>query len=217
MLFSDEFQGSSSLEAHQLALDREVGLHDHPRRPSTIWRSIPMRRSRHLAVGLLAASLGSAAADTPAPTVSPARPFALEGVFQTADRPPARDLSGIACKPAPEGVAQRLCLVVNDRDRFAQIATLTNGGITPGPTVVLLGARPSETVPMAELPNPTMRSPSQWPCTARSSASAGRWLIRISGAMPDLPRPRLRARGTRSARPVRRQAVSSRRSAPRPC
>jgi Protein of unknown function (DUF3616) len=105
-----------------------------------------MRRSRRLAVGLLAASLGSAAADTPAPTVSPARPFAVESVFQTADRPPARDLSGIACKPAPEGAAQRLCLVVNDRDRFAQIATLTNGGITPGPTVVLLGARPSETV-----------------------------------------------------------------------
>ena len=32
-----------------------------------------------------------------------------------------------------------------------------------------------------------------------------------------LPRPRVRARGTRSARPVRRQAVSSRRNAPRPC
>src|SRR5215211_6493122 len=62
-----------------------------------------------------------------------------------------------------------------------------------------------------------MRSPSQWPGTARSAASAGRWLIRISGAMQDLPRPRLRARGTRNARPVRRQAVSSRRSAPRPC
>src|SRR3954470_10390841 len=59
----------------------------------------------------------------------------------------------------------------------------------------------STRVPMAELPNP---------------ASAGRWLIRISGAMQDLPRPRLRARGTRSARPVRRQAVSSRRSAPPP-
>src|SRR3954467_15266847 len=56
---------------------------------------------------------------------------------------------------------------------------------------------------MAELPNPTMRSPSQWPGTARSAASAGRWLIRISGAMQDLPRPRRRARGTRSARPER--------------
>src|SRR3954451_6121283 len=90
-----------------------------------------MRRSRRLAVGLLAASLGPAAAATPAPTVSPARPFAVEGVFQTADRPPARDLSGIACKPAPEGAAQHLCLVVNDRDRFAQIATLTAAGSPP--------------------------------------------------------------------------------------
>ena len=34
--------------------------------------------------------------------------------------------------------------------------------------------------------------------------------------MNDLPRPRLRARGTRNARPVRRHAVSSRFSAPRP-
>ena len=70
---------------------------------------------------------------------------------------------------------------------------------------------------MAELPSPTMRSPSQWPGTARSATSAGRWLIRISGAMLDLPRLRRRARGTRNARPVRRQAVSSRRNAPRPC
>ena len=31
----------------------------------------------------------------------------------------------------------------------------------------------STRVPMAELPNPTMRSPSQWPGTARSAASAG--------------------------------------------
>jgi hypothetical protein len=51
---------------------------------------------------------------------------------------------------------------------------------------------------------------------ARSSASAGRSLMRISGVINDLPRPQLRARGTRSARPVRRHAVSSRFSAPRP-
>src|SRR5215217_1914502 len=47
----------------------------------------------------------------------------------------------------------------------------------------------STRVPIAELPNPKMRSPSQWPGTARSAASAGRWLIRISGARQDLPRP----------------------------
>ena len=42
---------------------------------------------------------------------------------------------------------------------------------------------------------------SQCPGTARSAASAGRWLIRISGVTNFLPRPRVRARGTRSARP----------------
>jgi len=72
-------------------------------------------------------------------------------------------------------------------------------------------------VPIAELSNPRMRSPSQWPGTTRSATSAGRSLIMISGTMNDLPRPRVRARGTRNARPVRRQAVSSRRRAPRPC
>jgi predicted TIM-barrel fold metal-dependent hydrolase len=41
-------------------------------------------------------------------------------------------------------------------------------------------------------------------------------LIMISGVTNFLPRPRVRARGTRSARPVRRHAVSSRCSAPRP-
>ena len=75
----------------------------------------------------------------------------------------------------------------------------------------------STSVPMAELPKPKMRSPSQWPGTARSAASAGRWLSMTSGPTKALPSLRLRARGTRSARPVRRQAVSSRRRAPRPC
>jgi hypothetical protein len=60
------------------------------------------------------------------------------------------------------------------------------------------------------------RSPSQCPGTARSAASAARSLIMISGVTNFLPRPRVRALGTRSARPVRRHAVSSRRSAPRP-
>src|SRR6516162_4819805 len=73
----------------------------------------------------------------------------------------------------------------------------------------------STKVPIAELPRPKMRSPSQWPGTARSAASAGRWLIMISGEMKVLPRPRVRALGIRNTRPVRKQAVSSRRNAPR--
>ena len=74
----------------------------------------------------------------------------------------------------------------------------------------------STKVPIAELSRPRIRSPSQWPGTARSAASAGRWLIMISGEMKVLPRPRVRALGIRNTRPVRRQAVSSRRNAPRP-
>ena len=62
-----------------------------------------------------------------------------------------------------------------------------------------------------------MKSPSQCPGTARSAASAGQALIITSGLTNFLPRTWVRARGTRSALPVRRHAASSRRSAPRPC
>ena len=53
--------------------------------------------------------------------------------------------------------------------------------------------------------------------TARSSASAGRWVIMISGLTNFLPRTRVCALGTRNARPVRKLATNSRLSAPRPC
>ena len=58
----------------------------------------------------------------------------------------------------------------------------------------------STNVPIAERPRPMMRSPSQCPGTARSSASAGRALIMMSGPTNSLPRPRRRALGARSAR-----------------
>ena len=66
----------------------------------------------------------------------------------------------------------------------------------------------STNVPIAELPRPMIRSPSQCPGTARFSASAGRSLIMISGPTDALPRPRRRALGTRNARPVRRHAAN---------
>ena len=75
----------------------------------------------------------------------------------------------------------------------------------------------STSVPIAELRSPRIRSPSQCPGTARSSASAGRWLIMISGVTNVRRRLRVRARGTRNARPVRKHATNSRFSAPRPC
>ena len=73
----------------------------------------------------------------------------------------------------------------------------------------------STRVPMAERCSPMIKSPSQWPGTARSSASGGRFEIITSGVMNLLPRWRVRARGTRRARPVRKQATSSRLRAPR--
>ena len=71
----------------------------------------------------------------------------------------------------------------------------------------------STSVPIADLSSPMIRSPSQWPGTARSAASAGRALIITSGVTMPSRRCRARARGTRRARPVRRQATSSRCSA----
>src|SRR5829696_2873060 len=51
----------------------------------------------------------------------------------------------------------------------------------------------STSVPMAELPRPRMRSPSQCPGTARSATSTGRWLIMISEDPKFLPLRRVRA------------------------
>ena len=75
----------------------------------------------------------------------------------------------------------------------------------------------STSVPIAERCNPISRSPSQWPGTARSSTSAAVALINVSGVTCAQAFCRDRARGTRSARPVRRQVTSSRLSAPRLC
>ena len=66
----------------------------------------------------------------------------IEGVFHR--RRPARDLSGIVCKPALEGAAQRFCLVVNDRDPLCADRDSHERRITPGPTVRDPRRRPSE-------------------------------------------------------------------------
>ena len=53
----------------------------------------------------------------------------------------------------------------------------------------------STRVPTAEpLPAPTIRSPSQWPGTARSATSAGRWLI-VNASLYGLCRARGRCAG----------------------
>ena len=62
---------------------------------------------------------------------------------------------------------------------------------------------------------PRIKSPSQWPGTARSATSAGRSLI--STMFLIWPERLRRPAGRRCVRPVRRNRVSSRRSAPRLC
>jgi hypothetical protein len=103
-----------------------------------------MHRECLFAATFFVAGLGSPWAETTASLrLAPVRAITVEGTFETDDGiPPARDISGIACRPAPNGSAQRLCLVVNDGDRFAQFATIQDGRIVVGSTVALIGNKP---------------------------------------------------------------------------
>ena len=53
----------------------------------------------------------------------------------------ARDVSGLACMPVPNG--QRRCLLINDESAFAQFATLAENGLEAGGRVDLLGGSAS--------------------------------------------------------------------------
>ena len=69
---------------------------------------------------------------------------------------------------------------------------------------------------MCVLAEPAIRSPSQWPGTARSSTSAGRSRIETASVIPPRPWPFVLACSERRiVRRVRRCAVSSLRSTPR--
>ncbi len=77
----------------------------------------------------------------------------------------------------------------------------------------------STSVPIGDMALPNSRSPSQWPGTSRSSASAGRsemWTAPTILPPPLSFNPRC-PRGRRTVRPDRRCWVNSRRSAPRDC
>jgi hypothetical protein len=54
----------------------------------------------------------------------------------------ANDISGIACVP-PTGAA-RICLVINDEDRFAQSVKLEGNRVIGGPKFQLIDKRPSD-------------------------------------------------------------------------
>ena len=59
----------------------------------------------------------------------------LDGPFAGKDGKPARDLSGIACRPAGDG---HTCLVVNDESPLAQLAGLHRRRLVPGRTIDLI-------------------------------------------------------------------------------
>jgi hypothetical protein len=72
----------------------------------------------------------------------------------------------------------------------------------------------STRVPIAELRRPRIRSPSQWPGTARSAASAGRWLIMISSVTKRSAEPVLsneRSRSSSATSPTSARGLLARR------
>ncbi len=73
----------------------------------------------------------------------------------------------------------------------------------------------STNVPIAELPT---QDEVPFPMARHGAIGCFRWTLADHdlGRDEGLPRPRVRALGIRSGRPVRKHAVSSRRSAPRP-
>lgn len=92
---------------------------------------------------MFAASLTAAMAamQTVAATVASAQQDAagvrVEGPFAAR---PARDISGIACRPGDaDGVP---CLIVNDESAFAQMAVLRGDRLSAGPVVPLIGPEP---------------------------------------------------------------------------
>lgn len=54
---------------------------------------------------------------------------------------PAKDVSGLACLPPDDG--ERRCLLANDENIVAQLATLRGKRIKPGKTATLIGDKPS--------------------------------------------------------------------------
>ena len=88
----------------------------------------------------LAVIAGLTATAVPAQTpLKPEREIEAKG-FKTSKKgelKAAYDLSGIACLP-PSGSEKRACLVINDQDKFAQLATYEDGKLKAGEIVPLL-------------------------------------------------------------------------------
>lgn len=97
-------------------------------------------RTARLAIGVigLLASVNGACADDGSPVAL--ERMQIDGEFVGKDGDPAIDISGMSCLPA-EG-ARRTCLVVNDENSNAQLATIQNDRITVGLPIPLIGKEP---------------------------------------------------------------------------
>jgi transposase len=128
-------------------------------------------------------------------------------------------LCGVAPLDASSGKQQRHRLNRGgDRQANRALHTIAIVRMSHDPTTRAWLER-STRVPIADMPLPRIRSPSQRPGTARSSASGGRsemWTIPTRFPLPEA-RWRLPLPGRRVRRFVRRCSVSSRLSAPRDC
>jgi len=71
--------------------------------------------------------------------LEPSRVFQSQSLTDDDDEP-AADISGIACMP---GTETRLCMVINDEDRAAQLVQIEANSLVGGSKVQLIGKKPS--------------------------------------------------------------------------
>ncbi|ACK50287.1 conserved hypothetical protein [Methylocella silvestris BL2] len=93
-------------------------------------------------LALVAASQCARAADAAA--LAPARQIAVAGEFINDKGKVSRDLSGIACQPELAG--RRICVVIDDQSRFAQVAFLEQGALRAGPRIKLIAEESRATI-----------------------------------------------------------------------
>jgi hypothetical protein len=93
-------------------------------------------RYRLLATLIATSLLGASFAE--ATTLAPEQRFRTLGDFSAKKAgKPARDVSGLACMPAANGVQR--CLLINDEGSFAQFARIAENRITPDATLAVIG------------------------------------------------------------------------------
>ena len=87
-----------------------------------------------VAAGLIGAFVGPSWAQSPLVSdLQPSRTFQAQSLTDD-DGATATDISGIACMPQTE--AARLCLVINDEDKFAQFVKLKEHRVIGGQRII---------------------------------------------------------------------------------